>query len=567
MAPVFSSGAALVLTLAGVALSKPLTLHATEDSIDENFVPTYPDIYTVKGFFRIPYAEIVEPVEVHTDRIKKRQSVSFYNGLDGYIYLDVGSKDARSYELYIAKDHRVCDSAELEEQYKGQGAEGKASYPVSFLPDLSVFKYKGKSACTPFYEGKCHKWQYSYKQGDMVNHYEFYAKDDTQYTPVVYSMVGYDLPFSSHYDMYKIEYQSFSVGVNESAFELPSECNLAPQDRVPAHHSALEDFGSLFSAFDHVPDKFHSFMNKHKKEYEVGSEEYSLRHKHFRTNLRKINNMNRQATGVTYGFNHLADMSLEERRRLNGYRPKKANSQDAGANDMPESVHVISGKKLPEQVDWRHSGAVSPVKDQGKCGSCWTFSATQAIESAWYLATGDLFVLSPQQLVDCAWSEGNSGCDGGDEVDAMKYVHKVGGLMRERDYRYTGEDGYCVFNSSMAAARVHKVVRIPKGDEHAMRDALATAGPVSIAFDASRDTLSFYSSGVYYDKECSSEDLDHAVVVVGYGTENGKDYWLVKNSWSTYWGDMGYVKIARNRHNHCGVATSAAYAVVDTSLL
>jgi len=218
---------------------------------------------------------------------------------------------------------------------------------------------------------------------------------------------------------------------------------------------------------------------------------------------------------------------------------------------------------VAEEMDWRTKGYVTAVKNQGQCGSCYSFSATGSLEGAWFKKTGKLVSFSEQQIVDCSFSWiGNKGCMGGWYQWAWQYLKKAGGSETEADYPYKARKLDCTFNKAKVVAPVKGYHDLRKGDENQLKEALATVGPVSVAIDAGRPGFRSYKSGVYYDWWCSTWKLNHAVLAVGYGTENGQDYWLVKNSWSPGWGDQGYIKMARNRGNACGIATYASYPLV-----
>ncbi|NXO14535.1 CATS protein, partial [Oriolus oriolus] len=216
---------------------------------------------------------------------------------------------------------------------------------------------------------------------------------------------------------------------------------------------------------------------------------------------------------------------------------------------------------IPEALDWRDKGCVTPVKNQGACGSCWAFSAVGALEAQVKLKTGNLVSLSAQNLVDCSGMYGNKGCAGGFMTEAFQYIIDNGGIESEESYPYTAQNGTCHYNASARAASCSGFLQLPEGDEGALRDAVATVGPVAVAIDATRPSFFLYHSGVYDDPQCSQK-VNHGVLVVGYGSLDNKEYWLVKNSWGVHFGDAGYIRMIRNASNRCGIASYASYPLI-----
>uniref|UniRef100_A0A2K5PX97 Cathepsin S n=1 Tax=Cebus imitator TaxID=2715852 RepID=A0A2K5PX97_CEBIM len=196
--------------------------------------------------------------------------------------------------------------------------------------------------------------------------------------------------------------------------------------------------------------------------------------------------------------------------------------------------------------------------DMGSCGSCWAFSAVGALEAQLKLKTGKLVSLSAQNLVDCSEKYGNKGCNGGFMTEAFQYIIDNKGIDSEASYPYKATDQKCQYDSKYRAATCSKYTELPYGREDVLKEAVANKGPVCVGVDASHPSFFLYRSGVYYDPACTQK-VNHGVLVIGYGDLNGKEYWLVKNSWGSNFGEQGYIRMARNKGNHCGIASYPSY--------
>jgi len=275
----------------------------------------------------------------------------------------------------------------------------------------------------------------------------------------------------------------------------------------------------------------------------------------FEASAKRISEHN-SGNDITYTMeiNKFADLTRDEFKGM--YLGAKGPQECSATGNL-----VSSNLAVPETMDWREKGIVSPVKNQGQCGSCWTFSTTGALEAAHALVYGEIVSLSEQQLVDCASAFDNQGCDGGLPSHAFEYVKYIGGIDTELSYPYKGKDEKCQYNPKAVGTKVARIVNITQGDEMALMEAVGLHKPVSVAFDCA-DDFRFYKDGVYSGK-CGSKpsDVNHAVLAVGYGTEGG-DHWIIKNSWGTDWGLGGYFKMQRNT-NMCVVATCAAYPEIE----
>ena len=309
---------------------------------------------------------------------------------------------------------------------------------------------------------------------------------------------------------------------------------------------------------------FRAFIKQHNKSYHV--DEFHTRYANFKNNLDLIKAHNAKI-GVSYkvAVNTFADLTSDEfRSKYLGY--KMVDRSYLRSKNVDREAESFNGT-LPTSVNWVTKGAVTAVKNQGQCGSCWSFSTTGSVEGAHFLATGTLVSFSEQQLVDCSSAQGNDGCNGGLMDQAFQYIISNKGLCTEAAYPYTGTVGTCASNTCKSAGTISSYTDVTPNSESALQVALASR-PVSIAIEADQSCFQFYTSGVLDDATCGTS-LDHGVLLVGYGHDStvGKDFWTIKNSWGASWGSNGYINVVRNvgasgSARQCGLTSDPSYPVV-----
>jgi len=310
-----------------------------------------------------------------------------------------------------------------------------------------------------------------------------------------------------------------------------------------------------------LDEQWESFRTTYNKQY--ADEEHMMRRLIWESNLRYIQKHNLEADkGLhTYilGENEYSDMSNSEFNAImNGYLMSNATKK----GDTFMAPIGIELKDLPDSVDWRTKGYVTEIKNQGQCGSCWSFSATGSLEGQTFKKTQKLVSLSEQNLMDCSTKQGNHGCKGGLMDQAFTYIKINKGIDTEMSYPYRAKNGICKFKRADVGAEDTGYVDIKRGSEDELQMAVATIGPIAVAMDAGHPSFQHYRRGIYSERQCSSKKLDHGVLAVGYGSEGEGDYWIVKNSWGKSWGMEGYFELARNKENMCGIATQASYPKV-----
>ena len=346
------------------------------------------------------------------------------------------------------------------------------------------------------------------------------------------------------------------LGAN--AINLTNALNLRGDDWLSNEWSKFvqyqKDFGKIYASLDELEVRYHYFKNTL---FTIAN-----------------HNLNKNQT-FQMGLNQFSDLSPEEfqMRFLGGFKQSNVTSLSIGAGFGAASCSKFTGtpnKLLPSMVDWTTLGKTTAVKDQGYCGSCWSFSAAEAIESAWAIKKGQLLTLSEQQLVDCSKKYGNMGCNGGLMDSAFHYVMD-NGLCLESAYPYTSgkssQAGTCQITCTPAVT-ISGCADTSPNNQIVLKEAVSL-GPVSIAIQADSKIFQSYTSGIITGTSCG-QTLDHGVVITGYGTgtpqENNVMYWKVRNSWSASWGEAGYVRIERSEKTNdagtCGIAMQPSFPIV-----
>ncbi|XP_046875883.1 digestive cysteine proteinase 1 [Hypomesus transpacificus] len=528
-------------------------------------VPDFGNTYHVKGIISLPYAEIKEPIEAWFDLPGKTSRIDYYHGQVSTYQMGAVMPWGSSYKI---TPETTEEELNVMKCFLLNGTKDDPVTPQGALPDLQGFQFLRME----YFGGSlCEVWQNVTMVGSKKNTYTLWVTRSEggagtggkaePATPVHYEMMGYNTLLGSHYDKYLVDYKEYSPHVDPKVFSLPEgvTCGSFPGPGVEHHllanpmkdliHTSLP--GHTQRLFGHFKEKFGRFYHDVR--------EHEKREHAFVHNVRYVHSMNRAGLSFSLALNPLSDRSDTELAAMRG--SKRGKTPNKG---LPFLSQLYAGVQVPDSLDWRLYGAVTPVKDQAICGSCWSFATTGAVEGALFLKTGSLQVLSQQMLVDCSWGFGNNGCDGGEEWRGYEWIMNHGGIALTETYgAYMGMNGFCHYNASQLTARMQSYTNVTSGDGEALKLALFKHGPVAVSIDASHRSFVFYSHGVYYEPACGNktEDLDHAVLAVGYGVLQGEAYWLVKNSWSTYWGNDGYILMSM-KDNNCGVSTDATFVTL-----
>jgi C1A family cysteine protease len=500
----------------------------------------------------LPYiANLKEPMTVRYDGPNGRSRVDFYNGMDYSIYRNDIPRSTR-FEIFMQQDKYGCYAF-----YNNPGTN--YSLPT-MLPDVREpgWMYIGITFLSNI---RVHQWLFVEDHGSKSNVYTFSVNMDQDLPfPVQYNMTGINAFNGGHRDVYIVEYnQLIPMTFTADDFAPDPSCSSAsatPSRQQTGVSSTSYLIDMLPSSTQGARGPHHAFdqhKKRHGRQYEDAEHEH--RHAVLLKNLQFIHAHNAKHSSYQMHVNMFADMEMHE---LQGTR-FAARKGMYNTSDAAPSMFHHDGTAIPDSVDWCARGKCTAVKDQAFCGSCWAFATTTSIESAYAVKYNDLVTLSPQQVVDCTWYTSgrlsNFGCLGGlfpSAVDSL--VDQNMGLMLDSAYPYIGQDGRCAYDASQFNVKVTGYSSLTPGDEQLLVEAIAQQ-PVAIAIEITPSLL-YYANGIYHGEDCRSQHppnvniLDHAVVAVGY-TDAAI---LVRNSWSTYWGDNGFITIARG-NNTCGIAT------------
>ncbi|KAL4154437.1 hypothetical protein QTP88_000303 [Uroleucon formosanum] len=466
-------------------------------------VPKWSSSYSVEGDIFIPFAEVHEPFSAWYDSDSSNSRIDYYHGMAKTYQLS--NKGSFGSFLKIVPVTTETETNTLK-CLEVNGTDKLRISPQSTLPDLSDFKLVSESLENGIV---VEKWVYIKRVEKTVGKYIMWLhrKDDIAY-PMRFQMNGFNSVFLSHFDDYIIVYKHFTpVKPDPSIFNIEElKCESFPGPGI----NHIYDFNPMMEFInnygEYIDSTFEEFKRKHNKNYHNDTIEHFDRKNNFRQNLRYIRSKNRANVGYTLAVNHLADYSSTELKSMLGYR-KLSDDEYNGGEPFP--YNKTDFQNLPSEIDWRIAGAVTAVKDQSICGSCWSFGTTGTIEGAYFMKHRERKSFSEQALVDCSWGFGNNGCDGGEDFRAYSWIEKHG-LPTEEEYGpYLSQDGFChIANISNGdLTKITGFVNVTTYDEEALKIALVNEGPISIAIYASLKTFSFYSNGVYYDKDCRKYSL------------------------------------------------------------
>ncbi|KAF4736307.1 hypothetical protein FOZ63_027433, partial [Perkinsus olseni] len=523
--------------------------------------PTFPRSFAASVVMKLPYIDLSIQMTVRQLMKSGIQHVGYYDGLEQH-FVNLATDEL--YHFVYNGTRRTClDATE----------RGESPSMINIFPVMEGFEFGGLHNVRGL---QCEHWK---KNVGRPGEYEDFFYDPMLKRPVKWSMHARNEIISAHLDDYVVNYLSVHDLVDDGRdkFAPPSECDEqrashrkacavpepGPRPRGLGAEDVFNHFGRNTRSSLGALNDFNTFKALHRRSYSDEDSTYETR---FKANQAYIDRVNKANYGVSLELNSFADglnqppkvqcdsssayyfahiflLSLlycsASHRARNGPRP---HSQASRWNLLPADV------PLPNRWDWRDHGASPPVKDQGTCGSCWAFATIGAIESRRKIVNGAGEKLAEQFLLDCTWNEINGACLGGNaDLTATTLLNTFQGFVPlDSEYgKYLSAASYCKHIRSMAGIQIDGWVQLPTGaDEDIIKRALVNNGLLAISFLVT-DQTTFYRSGVINDPTCKGvQNTDHAVNLVGYGTDpsSGLDYWLLRNSWSTNWGDEGYFK-------------------------
>mmetsp|Transcript_63347 Transcript_63347/g.177158 ORF Transcript_63347/g.177158 Transcript_63347/m.177158 type:complete len:668 (+) Transcript_63347:2-2005(+) len=560
--------------------------------------------------FHMPYMGFVEDIYVHSDEPRGLMRLSYYSGADVFLINTTG----RSYELVPVAERESCLVTQ------------DVRHVELVVPDLDLFVKKGThrevalldangvestgfeftlnlSSVTLSDDGQ---WDHYQPVSGFEGVYKLFVNASAGGAPLNVSFIGHNAFFvQSHADHYQIIYKHFLLrpeGIDELNFMPPQGmyCQSYINPTGPFKQGPLTHNIAIAMPGMRGDSARRSVVRDIWTHLRTGcGEDCSERQRQALRRYRWVQAANRRGGSYRLGSNHMLDWTDQELGAVLGRRAVQLSATFTNACRvwMPKIEKNMSDHEdWPAQLDWRERGVVGPPRDQGTCGSCWAFATVGMLEGQVAKMYGSLIRLSEQHLLDCSWSYGNLACDGGSDWAAMSWaLQRNGGqVATEASYgRYLSENGFCHFDMSRGIRGLDGVAVPPpgaryfvdsgveiescwvlpgpnvggeKGAIEVLTVALVVHGPISVSIEASRMDFYYYASGIYDNPACSSSEAasDHVVLAVGYGRGAlpGQTYWLLRNSWSSYWGEGGYVRVAREG-NICGVATTPAFALLN----
>ncbi|EDV28494.1 uncharacterized protein TRIADDRAFT_19901 [Trichoplax adhaerens] len=547
-------------------------VHGDEFDDDDDFSfreeslhpPIYQSDYKIVGVRITPtnYGGIKKPFTLWLSSRRGKSRTDYYHGVSTTIIRRDDGPFGSAYKIMPIT---------TETQYNVKSCvaiHGRPRHPYrpqTAIPSLvNIFRKSGEIQCG---NEKCNIWSFSYKMLGRIYLYDYYVTQGPHPKPVRFRKRCYDILLHRYYSYYTIEIKSFQLGtIPDSIFDLNgTHCGGFPKHQLQLFDADIEDFPlqtqpSLSELYnDPSGNLFSQFILQHNKKYHSW---FERRHReiNFLNNVQYINDVNQQGKSYTLAINPMADMTEKE---LTNMRGRLRRFYHATKNYIPWKYDPH--EKPLESIDWRKKGAVTPIKYQAHCGSCFAFSAVTPIESALFRQTGRLIPLSEQSIIDCSWGYGNYACNGGMEYAAYQFVTKHGIPSAKCYGPYLASPGYCHLLNCTHRVRLdgYSIV-LPSGNVSAVRLAVSKIGPISIAFNVHSLSFHFYSSGIFEDPTCYNDihHINHALNLVGYGKLGNEHYWIIRNSWSEHWGENGYMRMKSTNANECAVATFATFPVL-----